>query len=276
MQLFYLALIAFLWGTGNVLVKRGLIHLTAWQSFALDAVCIAFPIWMIYGLLAGGNLLTATPLAIGTALLVSVFYAFNYYTFSIGAVSLTGSIISSYPILTLILAYIFLHERLHPLALMGVILTILGVVFISLPHKKVRFGPWVYFAIFTAAGYGVTSYFAKVVLASVNNATYLMLLAITQVLIVSGWKVKNSAPIPRVHWHTFKYSIIGIILLNFGNIAYYIALEQGLASLVVPLSIMYVPVMVIISMVWLKEKLYLQQLVGIAMAVVGVVFAGLF
>ncbi len=272
----YLALISVLWGVGNVLVKRGLTHLTAWQTYALDAVFIAFPIWMVYGIFNGGNLLTITPLAIITGILISIIYGFNYYTYSIGDVSLTGSVISTYPIVTLILAYVLLGERLHMLATLGVILTILGVIAISIPHEKIRLGRWVYLAIFTSVGYGFTAYMAKLVLYSINNATYLMVLAVSQVIVIALWKLFIRDPVPRVRWNKFKYSIIGIILLNFGNIAYYIALQMGLASLVVPLSSTYVLLMVLLSVIWLKEKVYGHQLIGIGMAVVGVILAGFF
>lgn len=272
----YLLIIAVMWGVGNVLVKRGLTHLTPWQSYALDAVFIAFPMWIVYGILNGGNLLTVTPLAVVTGILISIIYAFNYYVFSIGDVSVTGSVISAYPIITLILAYVLLGERLSALATLGVILTILGVVAISIPHKKVRIGAWVYLAVFTAIGYGFTGYMAKLVLHSVNNATYLMVLAISQVVVVGLWKLFIRDTVPRVRWHKFKYSIIGIILLNIGNIAYYIALQVGLASLVVPLSTTYVLLMVVLSIIWLKEKVYGHQLVGIALSVTGVILAGFF
>jgi transporter family protein len=272
----YLICIAVLWGVGNVLVKRGLTHLSAWQSYALDAVFIAFPLWMVYGVINKGNLLTITPLAIVTTILISIFYGFNYISFSQGDVSLTGSIISTYPIITLILAFVFLHERLNTLATLGVVLTILGVVAISVPHKRVHIGSWVYLAVLTSVGYGVTAYMGKLVLNTMNNATYLMLLAITQVLVVVVWKLLIRDTIPRVRWNKYKFSIIGIILLNIGNIAYYIALEQGLASLVVPLSSTYVLLMVLLSVAWLKEKVYGHQLVGIALAVAGVVMAGFF
>ena len=272
----YLGLIALLWGTGNVLVKRGLTHLSAWQSYALDAVFIAFPIWMIYGVSRGGDLSTVTPFAVATAILTSIFYGFNYITFSLGEVSLTGSVIATYPIVTLILAFFILGERLSVLATLGVILTILGVVALSVPHGKVRLGTWVYLAVFTAVGYGFTSYMAKSSLYSVTNATYLMLLAVCQVIVILVWKLFLRDPIPRLRWDKFKYSIIGIILLNFGNIAFYIALESGLASLVVPLSSTYVLLMVALSVIWLKEKVYGHQMVGVVMAVAGVILAGFF
>jgi transporter family protein len=272
----YIALIAVFWGVGNVLVKRGLTHLTAWQSYALDAVCIAFPIWMTYGILNSGNLLMVTPLAIITGIFISIIYALNYYTYSRGDVSVAGSIISTYPIVTLILAFIFLRERLSPPATLGSILTIAGVVTISIPHKKISIGSWVYLAIITAIGYGCTAFLGKLVLHSIPNATYMMLLAVSQIIVVMLWKPFIHDPIPRIRWDKFKYSIIGITLLNFGNIAYYVALENGLASLVVPLSSTYVLLMVFLSMVWLKEKVHGHQLVGIAMSVLGVILVGFF
>lgn len=272
-----LTIISLFWGLGNVLVKKGFKSLTPWQTYALDALVIAFPLWIGYGIIAGGDLSKTTFFAWLVAFFLSSIYAVYYHTISIGPIGLTSPIIATYPIFTLILAYLFLHERLTIIASLGIVLTMIGVILISLPAKiKFRLEKWLFLSLLVALGYGVSSYFGKIVLSKIDNATYLMVLAITQVIVVTVWRIFIHDPLPIISKiKKSGYSIFGIILFNIGNIIYYIALEKGLASIVVPLSNTYISLIVILSLVWLHEKITRIQLAGIASIVVGVILVGL-
>jgi len=271
-----IGIITFCWGIGNVLVKKGFQNLTPWQTYALDSFLIAFPMWMIYGRLNGGNLFKISPLAIGAAIFITIVYAIYYYAISKGEISLTAATIATYPVITLVLAYILLHEKLNTVAYIGIFLTVIGVSAISLPANfSIKFGKWVLPAILTAIGYGVGGYLGKLALYTVNNATYLMMLAVSQVLVVSIWKVFIKDSIPKIKTKGFTYSFIGITLFNIGNIAYYYSLEKGYSSLVVPLSNTYIVITLILSILWLKEKIHFHQIIGILSVVIGVVLVGM-
>lgn len=207
---------------------------------------------------------------------MTIVYAIYYYAISQGKISLTSATIATYPIITLMLAYIFLHERLGRIAYTGIFLTIIGVLAISLPANfSLKFGKWVLPSILTAIGYGVGGYLGKLALYTVNNATYLMMLAVSQVLIVSLWKIFIKDTIPKIRTKGFVYSLIGIILFNIGNIAYYYSLEKGYSSIVVPLSNTYIVLLLVLSILWLKEKIRLHQIIGILSVVVGVILVGM-
>lgn len=271
-----IGLITVCWGIGTVLVKKGYQNLTPWQTYALDSFLVAFPLWMIYGALRGGNLFQITPFAVLTVIFATVVYAIYYYALNQGEVSLTAATIATYPIITLILAYILLHERLSTVAYIGIFLTIIGVLTISIPvNFSLKFGKWVLPSIITSIGYGVGAYLGKLVLHTVNNATYLMMLAIGQIIIVSLWKIFVKDSIPKIKTKGFVYSLIGIVLFNIGNIAYYYSLEKGYSSVVVPLSNTYIVITLILSILWLKEKIHLHQIIGILSVVAGVVLVGM-
>ena len=271
-----ISIITICWGVGNVLVKKGFQNLTPWQTYALDSFLVAFPLWMIYGVLNGGNLSQITPFAVGTVIFMTIVYAIYYYAISKGEISLTAATIATYPVITLILAYIFLHERLNIVTYIGIFLTIIGVLAISFPANfSLKFGKWVLPSILTAIGYGVGAYLGKLALYTVNNATYLMMLAVGQVLVVSLWKIFVKDKIPKIRTRGFVYSLIGIILFNIGNIAYYYSLEKGYSSIVVPLSNNYIVVLLILSILWLKEKIHLYQIIGILSVVIGVILVGI-
>lgn len=275
-MLIFLLIITFSWGIGNVLVKKGFQKLTPWQSYAFDAFLIAFPLWVGYGIITGGNLDKVTIPVIAIALFVSFTYALYYYTINIGEISLTSSIIATYPAFTLILAYFLLHERLNTIASIGIISTVIGVISISIPTKiNFRWEKWVILSILVAIGYGISGYLQKLALGKIDNASYLIVLAIAQVIAVSIWRIFHHEHLPKIKFDNLIYSFLGIFLFNIGNIAYFIALEKGFASIVVPLSNTYITITVILSLIYLKEKITRIQLLGIISVIIGVVLVSL-
>lgn len=273
----FLAIISLVWGIGNVLVKKGFQKLSPWQTYALDSFYIALPMWLIYGIINYQQIKTPTLISFIAAIFITIVYAVYYYTISLGQIGLTSPIIATYPTFTLVLAYLFLGERLNLISTIGVISTSLGVILISLPAKlkMVKLENWVYLAISVAIGYGIGGYLGKLAVNEVGNTTYLLLLAIFQVLVVIIWRLFIKESFPKLQVKQSGYSFIGISLFNIGNIVYYVALERGLASIVVPLSNTYITVTVVLSLLWLKEKISRHQLIGICCVIIGVILVGL-
>ncbi len=264
------------WSIGNILVKKSFARLSPWQTYAYDAIAIALPLWLIYGSLTGGNLLHTTAVAFASAFIISIVYMFYYYAIYKGPLGLTTPIIATYPVIAVILSFTLGGERLGIVATVGIILTIAGIIFISIPAKfKFKLEKWLFLSLLVSAGYGITAYTGKIAVGEVGNSTYLMILAITQVMVVILWKLLIRDKIPKFNIQTLGISGIGILLLNIGNIAYYIALEKGLASVVVPLSNSYIVLLVIMSVIVLKEKITRHQLFGIATVIIGVILINL-
>lgn len=270
-------IITFFWGVGNVLVKKGFTKLSPWQTYALDSLYIALPLWLIYGIINYQQIKFPTLISFVSALFITIVYGLYYYTINLGQIGFTSPIIATYPVFTLILAYFFLSERLNLVSLVGIILSSLGVVLISLPIglKRTRLGHWVYLSILVAVGYGIAGYSGKLAVNEVGNTTYLLLLAFFQVLVVLIWGLFTKESLPKLRLKESGYSFIGILLFNVGNIVYYTALEKGLASIVVPLSNSYIAITVILSLMWLKEKINRFQLIGIFGVFIGVFLVGL-
>lgn len=273
----FLAIITFTWGIGNVLVKKGFTKLSPWQTYALDSFYIALPMWLIYGIINYQQIKSPTLISFVSAIFITIVYAVFYYTINHGQIGLTSPIIASYPVFTLVLAYLFLGERLNFISLTGIILASLGIILISSPTKlkRVKLDNWVYLAISVAIGYGIGGYLGKLAVNEVGNTTYLLLLAVFQVLVVLIWRLFIKEPFPKLQLRESGYSFMGIVLFNMGNIVYYVGLEKGLASIIVPLSNTYITVTVILSLLWLKEKISRHQLISIGCIIIGVILVGL-
>lgn len=260
------------WSIGTILVKKSFAKLTPWQTYAFDAVFVALPLWLIYGYLNNGHLINTTPLAFTSAFIISIVYAIYYYAIYSGPLGLTTLIIATYPVFAVILSFLFLSERLNLFATIGIALTMAGIILISLPGKfRLKLEKWTLLSLSVSFGYGLTAYTGKLAVSQVGNATYMMILSITQVMVIVLWRIFIKDPLPKFNAKTLALPALGILLLNIGNIAYYIALESGLASIVVPLSNSYIVLLVILSVILLKEKIMLHQYLGIIIVVTGVI-----
>ncbi len=68
-------------------------------------------------------------------LTASLLYLAFFYSIARGQISLTGTIVAGYPIVTIILSYIFLKEHLTFLQYGGIAFILSGGVFVALPGR---------------------------------------------------------------------------------------------------------------------------------------------
>jgi transporter family protein len=66
------------------------------------------------------------------------------------------------------------------------------------------------------------------------------------------------------------YAVLTGLLGGIGNIAFFVALGKGAASVVVPLTSLSPLVTVLVGIVFLKEKLRWHQMAGLALALVSI------
>lgn len=275
---FTVIIIAFTWGIAHVLIKRGFAHLSPLQSYVLDTFVALF-IWLPYGFFAGGKLTDITPLLLGVFLFLGITSAGYYYIVEKGPVSIVIPIFSASPIVTVLLSYVFLGERLTLVQLIAIAATILGVIITTTPAKKERKVPetWVLLALFLTIVWGLEDILVKYAVDQTGNATSIILLAFGQVIAVSLWLflLPKKQMVPKITRRYFLPTLIGVILLNAGTIAYMIAMEQSLASLVGPLSNAYVVVTVLFSAIYLREKIRPIQYLGISLVTLGVILVSI-
>lgn len=266
------------WGIAQVLIKRGFRHLSPFQSYALDTFVALF-LWLPYGFLAGGQLTDITPVFAGIFILLGISLAGYYYVVEKGPVSVVIPIFSASPIITVLLSYVFLGERLGTVQLIAIFLTILGVIMTSLPGKKERKVPetWVILALFLTIVWGLETILVKYAVDALGNATGMILLTFGQIGTVTLWRLISPQKqiVPQIPKRYFLPTLIGVVLWNGGTIAYMIAMEHSLASLVGPLSNAYVVVTVLFSAVYLKEKIRPVQYLGILLTTFGVILVSI-
>ena len=137
--LFLALLIALLWGSQPALHKdlltryhwSTIITLSAVLYFACILVLFALyaePIWKDVAKIRAHDALLIIFLVICTTFLTSVLY---YVVLKKHSSSIVSALIYSAPVFTFVIAYLFLKERLTPVATLGIALVIMGILCIA-------------------------------------------------------------------------------------------------------------------------------------------------
>lgn len=211
-------------------------------------------------------------------------YLFYFESILDGQVAIAGTISASFPVLTVIGAVVLLSEALSGLQIMGVAVIILGVLTISyepnpaavnaVSRRSLLFATLAFFA------WGAWSLSSKVAVDMVgpgNMLGFYIISSLTAPLMYFWLKHikpgdrRNESP-TRMAWS------IGAIALGLnvvGAFAYTFALEDGAASLVVPISSAYPIVTVLLAIAVLKERLNWVQAASVAAIATGLVLIGL-
>jgi drug/metabolite transporter (DMT)-like permease len=237
-------------------------------------------IWIPFSLLLGFNfsdILTVLPYALLSAILSE---ALVFYIFSKGEISITGTIIASYPVYTILFATILLGETLQPLHWFFVFLTIIGTILTSLPDRiskeEFKKKEYILWAIAGATGIGLSDTISKGVIDRTSASAFLFSLAFMQIP-VSLLYLKLEKEDPK---HIFKfikdikrykYSIIGSLLNVLGLIGLWLAFEYTYVSIASPLTAAYPGLMIVLAVLWLKEKPRIIELVGLAIIMIGII-----
>lgn len=193
----------------------------------------------------------------------------------LGDVNKVVPIDKSSVILTILLALIILREEITPAKAAGVVLVGLGTFLMiekkDVAEKRPPKKSWIFYAAGSAVFASLTSILAKIGISEVesNLGTAIR----TVVVLIMAWvmvfvtkKVNTVKSIPKK-----ELIFIGLSGLATGGswLCYYKALQDGAASVVVPIDKLSIVVTVIFSYIVFKEKLSKKGLAGLLTIVMG-------
>lgn len=210
-----------------------------------------------YGLISG---LTAT----GGQLLL-------FKALTMGPAYIVFPITSLQPAITVLLAVIFLKEKLSKLAVVGLILALLSVLFTSISETgEMIFGTYLILAVIIAIGWGVQAYYLrKASLEGINETTQVCYLTISGFILVPvAFYMMESVPDLPAQSYGIAF---GTQLLNaIGALFYILSLKRGKASIVSPVCNSLAPVATIAICVFIFSQMPNSiQFVGIVFAIIG-------
>ena len=194
----------------------------------------------------------------------------------LGNVNKVTPIDKSSTILTMILAILFLGESITIVKTIAIILIGAGT-YLMLQKKKdaklpeVNHNRWILYAVFSAIFASLTSILGKIGIEGVESnlgtaiRTIVVLIMAWIIVFITG-KQHMIKKIDRQSW-------IFLILSGFATggswLCYYRALQDGLASVVVPIDKLSILITIIFSYVFLKETLTRKALLGLVLIVGG-------
>jgi drug/metabolite transporter (DMT)-like permease len=208
-------------------------------------------------------------------------YLSHYRALQLGPVAVVSPIGATYAVVGVALAVIVLGERPGPAAIVGGVITVLGVMLTSTDLAKLRAGthtrapglPW---AIVSAVLFGVGGFFLGYFAQEVGWVPGLWASRCAQLAGFTMLSIVRRREFDRVGWNAG-------VLLAFGSgaadllgvVSYSIGASRGLLSVVLIASAVFPLVAVVLSVWLLHERPVANQYLGIALVVVGLLVLGL-
>ena len=266
---------AFLWGIGHVLTKKGYDHVTPLFNNIFASI-VTLAITVPFAISNGGNLKPVFDILPITLLIALLLLSF-YYILELGQVSLTGTILATFPIYTVVLSILFLKEEPTQFQFIAMTLVLLGTIAIAFgegisDRRKIQFGTWLWIAVAGSIMVGAADFFAKVAINQSDTYSYILIYGLTFPFIsfLSYFFDKKGRKMPNLRSKKFLPTAIGVTMMEVGLLSFYVALSDGLVSVVTPISSLYVAIMTILAWFFLKEKLNRYQIVGIVLSLIGI------
>lgn len=215
-----------------------------------------------------------------------------YHSFEIGIMSIVGPVSSSYPALTVALSLLS-GERIHALRATGLAVTLLGVILAATsfapqaktgtpvapvegaaPHAHLSKG--VGWAICAAAGFGVLFWFLGFhVVPLVGSAASVWVMRLTALVSLAVVAVPARQTIRPPHGSVWWLLLAVGVLDTAAFVANNAGLSTGQVSVVSVLASLYGAVTVLLSWIFLRERLERSQWLGIVLIFAGIVLVSL-
>ena len=269
------------WAVGAVLVKRGFAAVPPlWNNIINNA--LALLLWIPVVLVLSGFSIDVPPIRILLIILAaSVLFQLYYYSLSRGQVSLTGTVIAVYPMITIILSYLFLGERLSPVQYGAVALILAGGVAVAFPNQGqiLHTGgrSWLPWGMAGALSLGTGDFLSKLSINQIGSYSHIFFLSLIAVGL-SGVNYIVDTPnraVPPVFARTFLPSLIGIVLHLVGALCFLLAFDYGPVSLISPVSSVYPALLALLAVKFLKDRISVVQGIGIGAITGGLITIGI-
>ena len=174
-------------------------------------------------------------------------------------------------IITLILSSIFLNEKITIIKIISMIFMITGTFFMVNKNEKKEEGNWFIYALLTALFTSLATILGKVGIKDINPNLGTMLRTIIILIIIWGviFIKKEYKDIHHINNKNLFFIVLSGISTGLSWLFYFMALKEGEASIVFPIEKLSAAVAILISVIFLKEKLDRKGKLGFCMIISG-------
>ncbi|MFR8066329.1 MAG: EamA family transporter [Acutalibacter sp.] len=280
MWLFFALGSAFFAGITAVLAKIGIENVNSTLATALRTVVVlAFSWLMVFVVGSQGGIAQIS----GTTLLFLMLSGLStgaswlcyFKALQLGDVNKVAPIDKSSTVLTILLAFIFLGEPVSIPQALGVVGIGVGTL-LMITKKEVEDGKphskaWLVYAFLSAVFASLTSIFGKIGVENVESnlgtaIRTIVVLVMAWVMVFVTGEQKGIRSIGKKSW---VFLFLSGITTGLSWLCYYRALQDGPASVVVPIDKLSILVTIVFSWIVLKEKLTPKAAVGLVLILAG-------
>jgi|SRR3989344_8685371 len=193
-----------------------------------------------------------------------------------GAPALVGTVASSFPGVIVLIALVFLGDKINTLQAISILLVLLGIVLSSLnlnelKKKKINLEKSVLFALAAMISWGIYLGFVKILVEKVgwfwpNYLTFGMFPLLFLFIKYKKMKIENP-----IRSGVFIPFITSIILVRIAEFSYNYAIGRGSQSIVASISGANPILFVLLAFFVFKDKITKQQIAGIIVTLLGIV-----
>lgn len=270
---------AFFAGVTAILAKIGIENVNSTLATAVRTVVVLIFSWLmvfIVGSQGGIADITGRTLLfiVLSGLATGASWLCYFRALQLGDVNKVAPIDKSSTVLTILLAFIFLGEPVSLPQAVGVIAIGAGTLLMISKKEtagEVKSNNWLIYALLSALFASLTSIFGKI---GVENVESNLGTAIrTVVVLVMAWLMVfitgEQKGIKHISRRSWLFLILSGIATGASWLCYYRALQDGPASVVVPIDKLSILVTIIFSGVVLHEKLTRRAAVGLVLIIIG-------
>lgn len=174
-------------------------------------------------------------------------------------------------VLTLILSYIFFKEKITIIKVISMICMIGGTFLMVNNDKENKHNNWIIFAFLTAVFTSLATILGKIGINNINPNLGTMLRTIVILVIIWGVIIikKEYKDIRKITNKNILFIILSGISTGISWLFYFMALKDGEVSIVFPVEKLSAAVSILISIIFLKEKLDKKGILGFISIILG-------
>lgn len=271
---------AFFTGITSILAKCGIQKTDSTVATAIRTIVVLIFSWLMVLVVGSQNQIGSIRPKTLCFLILSGFatgasWLCYFKALQLGDINKVVPIDKSSTVLTIILAFIFLHEEINLPKAIGVVLIAVGT-FLMLEKKDVTHRPakgksWFLYAIGSSVFASLTSILGKIGISGLesNLGTAIR----TSVILVMAWIMvfaeKKQHTIYQIPKRELGFICLSGLATGASWLCYYKALQDGFASVVVPIDKLSILVTIAFSHLVFHERLSQKATIGLISIVIG-------
>ncbi len=261
-------------------LKKSYREISPSVAFFFDAL-LGLILWVPVAIFFGVNPLFFREVLIFAVISAILSEALYFYALSKGQLSLTAILIGSYPIYTIFFSYLINKESLSVGQGIFIALTIFGTMISYLPSKlnkeELKKSGALLWPILAAVAIGISDTLSKKIINKTGDFTFLFALAFVQIPIsfvylkMERQDLINQYREMKSKIYEYKNAIAGSLFNVVGTGLLWISFSKTLASIASPITATSGVLVIIISLLFLDERISVRQIVGMLFVFTGII-----